>query len=259
MVRCAFIIFFSALFLFTTGHALAHFGMVIPSDSMVMQKDNRTVNLKLSFSHPFEMIGMELEKPKGFGVMANGKKENLAGTLEKGQIMDRTAWNADYKIRRPGVYMFHMEPEPYWEPAEDCFIIHYTKTVVTAFGDDEGWDKEIGLKTEIVPLSKPFGLYAGNVFQGIVKLDGKPVPYADVEVEYYNESGKAEAPTDYMVAQTIRTDQNGVFTYAAPEAGWWGFAALNTADEKLKKDGEDKDVELGAVIWVEFHDWKMKK
>jgi len=56
--------------------------------------------------------------------------------------------------KRPGVYAFFMEPNPYWEPAEDCFIVHYTKTVVTAFGDDEGWDEEIGLKTEIVPLSK---------------------------------------------------------------------------------------------------------
>jgi len=57
--------------------------------------------------------------------------------------------------------------------------------VVTAFGDDEGWDREVGLKTEIVPLSKPYGLYAGNVFQGMVKLDGKPVPFCEAEVEYY--------------------------------------------------------------------------
>jgi cobalt/nickel transport protein len=33
---------------------------------------------------------------------------------------------------------------------------------------------------------------------------------------------------------------------------------LNTADEKLKHEGEEKDVEIGAVIWVEFHDWKEK-
>jgi len=130
--------------------------------------------------------------------------------------------------------------------------VHYTKTVVTAFGDDEGWDEEIGLKTEIVPLSKPYGLYAGNVFQGIVKLDGKPVPFCEVEVEYYNEDGKAKAPTDYMVTQTIKTDVNGLFTYAAPKAGWWGFAALNTSEKKIK----GKDVELGAVLWVRFHDWK---
>jgi cobalt/nickel transport protein len=47
-----------------------------------------------------------------------------------------------------------------------------------------------------------------------------------------------------------------VFTYAAPVAGWWGFAALNPANFKLKHNGQEKDVELGAVIWVKFHDWQ---
>jgi cobalt/nickel transport protein len=242
-----------ALFLFiASGSAIAHFGMVIPSDSMVMQDDNRTVNITLSFSHPFEAEGMELVKPAAFGVMVNGKKVDLLKTLNETKVMGHTAWETTYKIRLPGVYMFYMEPRPYWEPAEDCYIVHYTKTVATAFGDDEGWDEEIGLKTEIVPLSKPYGLYTGNVFQGIVKLDGKPVPFCKVEVEYYNKDKKAQAPTDYMVTQTIKADVNGVFTYAAPKAGWWGFAALNTSDEKIK----GKDIEIGAVLWVRFHDWK---
>ena len=253
------IIFLSTLFLFSANFASAHFGMVIPSDSMVMQQENRTVHLMLSFSHPFEVVGLELVKPKIFNVLANGKKQNLLGYLKKTTVMGHAAWEANYKIKRPGVYIFYMVPKPYWEPAEDCFIIHYTKTVVTAFGDDEGWDKEIGLKTEIVPLSKPFGLYAGNVFQGIVKLDGKAVPFAEVEVEYYNEDGKAKAPTDYMITQTVKADKNGVFTYAVPKAGWWGFAALNEADYQLKlKSGEKKSVELGAVIWIKFHDWKQR-
>lgn len=237
---------------FSAGAALAHFGMLIPSDSMVMQNDNRTVNVKLSFSHPFEGEGMELVKPNVFGVMANGEKADLLETLTKTKVMGHTAWETSYTIKRPGVYMFYMEPKPYWEPAEDCYIVHYTKTVVTAFGDDEGWDQEIGLKTEIVPLSKPYGLYTGNVFQGIVKMDGKPVPFGEVEVEYYNKERKAQAPTDYMVTQTIKADANGVFTYSAPKAGWWGFAALNTSDKKIK----GKDVEIGAVLWVKFHDWK---
>ena len=237
---------------FSAGVALAHFGMLIPSDSMVMQNDNRTINVKLSFSHPFEGEGMELVKPNVFGVMANGEKADLLETLTKTKVMGHTAWETSYTIKRPGVYMFYMEPKPYWEPAEDCYIVHYTKTVVTAFGDDEGWDQEIGLKTEIVPLSKPYGLYTGNVFQGIVKMDGKPVPFGEVEVEYYNKERKAQAPTDYMVTQTIKADANGVFTYSAPKAGWWGFAALNTSDKKIK----GKDVEIGAVLWVKFHDWK---
>ncbi len=236
--------------------APAHFGMVIPSDTMVMQADNRTIQLTLSFSHPMEMIGMDLQKPNVFAVLANGENQVLLDRLEPATVMGHAAWTADYPIKRPGVYVFHMEPQPYWEPAEDSFIVHLTKTVVTAFGDDEGWDAELGLKTEIVPLSKPFGLYAGNVFQGIVKMDGQAVPHAEVEVEYFNQQRSSQAPTDYMVTQTIKADANGVFTYATPSSGWWGFAALNTADDTLKHDGQDKEVEMGAVIWVYFHEWK---
>ena len=85
-----------------------------------------------------------------------------------------------------------------------------------------------------------------------------PMPYAEVEVEFYNKDGKYTAPNDYMVCQTIKSDANGVFTYAAPKAGWWGFAALSSADFKLKHNGTDKDVEIGAVIWVKFHDWQQR-
>jgi cobalt/nickel transport protein len=223
---------------------------------MVIQGDPRTVRVTLSFSHPFEGVGMELIKPKRFGVAAHGRRVDLLGTLKQTTVMGQKAWESSYGVKRPGVYVFYMEPVPYWEPTEDCFIVHYTKTVVTAFGDDEGWDRELGLKTEIVPLSKPFGLYAGNVFQGIVKKDGKPVPYAEVEVEYYNLESKSQAPTPYMVTQTIKADPNGVFTYAVPRAGWWGFAALSSSDQKLKHQGQEKDVEIGAVIWVKFHEWK---
>ena len=142
---------FAITFLTFSSQAFGHFGMIIPSDNMVMQNDNRMVNLQLSFSHPMELIGMELVKPKVFKVITGDKEFDLIGDLKPIRVMDQSAWELEYKIKRPGVYTFYMEPQPYWEPAEDLFIIHYTKTVVTAFGDDEGWDREIGLKTEIVP------------------------------------------------------------------------------------------------------------
>lgn len=169
--------------------------------------------------------------------------------------MDDQGDTLDYPLDRPGTYIFAMEPQPNWEPAEDAFIIHYTKTYVTAYGDDEGWDTELGLKTEIVPLSKPFGLWEHNVFQGIVKMDGEAVPYAEVEVEFVNDGAGATVPDELMVTQTVKADANGVFTYAPPSQGWWGFAALNTADYTLPQEGEDKAVELGAVIWVHFEKW----
>jgi cobalt/nickel transport protein len=252
-------VLWAVFFLFNmSGAALAHFGMVIPSDSMVMPGETRVIRLTCSFSHPMEMIGMELVKPVQFGVFARGTKKSLLEDLKETKVMGQKAWMTDYRITRPGVYTFFMEPTPYWEPAEDCYIIHYTKTIISAFGDEEGWDEPLGLKTEIVPLTRPFGLYSGNVFQGVVMLDGKPVPHAEVEVEYYNKNGKALAPTEYMITQVIKADAAGVFTYAVPRSGWWGFAALNTSDKTINHEGEDKDVEIGAVLWVEFQNWKEK-
>lgn len=238
--------------------ALAHYGMVIPSDPLVAQEDPRTLTLTLAFAHPFEMTGMDLATPAAFGVVARGARQDLLGTLKAQPFLDRPAFTADFQITEPGTYVFHLEPQPYWEPAEDAFILHYTKAYVTAFGDDEGWDSELGLKTEIVPLSKPFGLYAGNVFQGIVKRDGQPVPNAEVEIEHYNQDRSATAPSEIMITQTVKADGNGVFTYAAPVAGWWGFAALTTADYTLPRDGVAKPVELGAVLWVRFEPWGAK-
>jgi cobalt/nickel transport protein len=254
MKKTGFLLIVILLLAYFSDPARAHFGMIIPSDTMIMQDDSRFVNIQFSFSHPFEGKGLTLDKPKICGVMANGKFDDLLDIIRPAQVMQHSSWETDIRIKRPGVYMFFMEPRPYWEPTEDIFIIHYTKTVVTAFGIDEGWDEAIGLDTEIIPLSKPYGLYVGNIFQGIVIKNGKPIPYSKVEVAYYNKEQKLLAPTDYMITQTIKADANGIFSYSAPTAGWWGFAALNPADYRLKHDGIEKDVELGAVIWVKFHD-----
>lgn len=244
-----------AISLLSTGTAFAHYGMIIPSDPMLSQDEGRSVSLELSFSHPFELVGMDLVMPLAFSVTHGEETTDLLGELSPATIMDSPGYTLDYDLTRPGVYVFAMEPEPYWEPAEDAYIVHYTKTYVSAYGDDEGWDAVLGLRTEIEPLTRPFGIWEGNVFQGRVLLEGEPVPYAEVEVEYYNEDGSASAPSDLMITQTIVADADGVFTYATPSSGWWGFAALNTAPETIAFEGEEKAVELGAVIWVHFEEW----
>ena len=242
--------------------ARAHFGMVIPSEDIVEEQSESDLNIKVMFAHPFEGVSMNMEKPVQFGVMVDGKKEDLLAGLKAYKLKmysDKEAfkaWQADYKIKRPGTYQFYVEPAPYWEPAEDCYIIHYTKVIVDAFGKEEGWGEAIGLKTEIVPLTRPFGIYAGNVFQGIVKLNGKPVPFSEVEVEHYNEKGRYRAPKGSFVTQAVKADGNGVFTYAIPQAGWWGFAALNEDDETIKLGDEEKPVEIGAVLWLNASEMK---
>lgn len=235
--------------------ASAHYGMIIPSDAMLGQAEGRAISIEVSFSHPFELLGMELVTPVAFAVTHGGETTDLLGDLSPATIMESAGYTLDYDLERPGVYIFAMEPEPYWEPAEDSFIVHYTKTYVSAYGDDEGWDALLGLRTEIAPLTRPFGIWSGNLFQGRVLLEGEPVPFAEVEVEYYNEDLTATAPSDLMITQTIVANEDGVFSYATPHGGWWGFAALNTAPETMEHEGDAKAVELGAVIWVHFEDW----
>lgn len=257
MKKCLMIIAFAATLLMASlSLCWAHFGMIIPSDDIVGKEDKKTITLDVKFIHPFEGHYMNMDMPKAFGVFADGKKQDLLKSLKKKEVKKFAAWEASYQIKAPGDYAFFVEPAPYWEPAEESFIIHYTKVIVNALGLEEGWDAEIGLKTEIVPLTRPYGLWAGNVFQGIVKVDGKPVPNAEVEVEYYNEGGRLKAPAEPYVTQVVKADQNGVFTYAMPKAGWWGFAALSTADYKMSHEGKEYPVEIGAVIWVKTRDMK---
>jgi cobalt/nickel transport protein len=240
--------------------APAHFGMIIPSTDNVGTADKKEIGIELLFTHPFQGGPlMDLAKPVKFGVVMDGKTTDLRGTLKERKIDGKRTWETSYKIKRPGDYAFFMLPQPYWEPAEDKFIVHATKVIVDALGAEEGWDapiaKSAGLPCEIIPLSRPYGLYAGNVFTGRVMMGGKPVPNAEVEVEWWGK-GKTKAPTDAHVTQVVKAGPNGIFSFALPKAGWWGFAALMEGPKKIKYQGTDKDVEIGAVIWV--HAYPMK-
>ncbi len=256
MLKTLFLALVTVLFSATT--ALAHFGMVIPTQSTVDDQKNSSLSLLVAFAHPMEMQGMDMARPIEFGVFSDGAKTSLLDGLKQIKAMEHQAWEGSFSFKRPGLAQFYVIPEPYWEPAEDCFIQHIVKTVVPAFGEEEGWDKPLGLKAEIVPLTRPFANYAGNVFQGRVLFNGKPAPGVVVEVEYFNKDKACEAPNAYFTTQAVMTDANGVFTYAVPWAGWWGFAALSTSDEKKAHDGKDKDIELGAVLWTEFLSPKVK-
>lgn len=249
----------AALVVALAAPAWAHFGMIIPK-APVADMDQKSITLEFSFSHPFGGEGMNLVRPKAAGVAFEGQITDLLGALAPAKVMDHDAFTLDYAFKRPGVYTFFMEPQPYWEPAEDVSIIHYTKVSVAAFGGDEGWDEPVGLKTEIVPMLRPFGNWAGNTFVGQVLLDGKPVPGAEVEVELYNQ-GRFAMPSEYHETQVVKADDQGVFVFTCPQPGWWGFAALSEADYTLPAasgpdKGKDKGVELGAVFWTYMAPWQ---
>jgi len=258
MRKSSLVVMVTLALLLAAGSSWAHFQVLIPSADIVAEGDNKTINLDLIFTHPMEQGPiMEMGQPPQFGVLAEGKKTDLKASLKAVKVDGKTTYKTSYQIKAPADYVFYIEPAPYWEPAEEKMIIHYTKVVVDAFGAEEGWDAMVGFPIEIEPLVRPYGLWAGNVFRGLVKKAGQPVPFAEVEVEYYNEGSKVKIPAEPFITQVIKADANGVFSYAMPKAGWWAFAALIDGDEKLKNpEGKEVDVELGGLIWVKTVDMK---
>ncbi len=229
----------------------AHFQVLLPSRDVVEAGDDPTVTVDLHFTHPMEQgPAMEMDAPRQFGVLLGGKKQDLAKQLRPRKLDGKSAYTAAVKTGEPGDYVFYVEPAPYWEAAERKWIVHYTKVVVDVLGAEEGWDAAVGLPVEIEPLVRPYGLWTGNAFRGVVRRDGKPVPFATVEVEYFNEGKRVKAPNDAFVTQVIKADANGTFSYTMPRAGWWGFAALVDGPPRPGPDGKPAAVELGGLMWV---------
>ena len=105
------------------------------------------------------------------------------------------------------------------------------------FGSGDGWDKLVGFPIEIEPLTRPYGLWTGNEFRGRVLKNGKPLPFADIEVEWTND-GSVKPPADAFNTQVIKADAKGVFSYAMPRAAWWAFNALSEGPERKSPDGK---------------------
>ena len=227
----------------------AHFQTVMTDKSIIEQGDSPKIAIQYEFTHPFEQQRMNMEKPKDAGVFSEGKKISLLNTLHSVEKDKLVSWKSEFSIKEPAVYQFYVDPVPYFEPAEGKFIRHQTKTIVDAFGSGEGWDKPIGLKAEIIPLSRPYSLYVGNLFSGQVLYKNKPAANVEVEIEYYNTKG-LKAPKDMYVTHVVKTDTNGIFHVSLPQEGWWGFAALMEDDETIQKDNKAYPVELGAVLWL---------
>lgn len=247
--------------------ALAHFQMIYTPEA-AMEKGGK-LDLKMVFTHPFDAgHTMDMGAPQDFFMIHKGEKTDLKDTLKPVTWTSLTnsgqAYEATVKARKMGDYVFCLVPEPYFEGEEDIYIQQLTKVVVNNAGLPTDWDAPTGLEAEILPLDKPYALWTGNVFRGVVMANGKPVPDAEVEVEFLNHPpvpGKNEfqkqalatAPQDAFVTMGIKADANGQFSFGIPKAGWWGFAALGAGPQTEYKG---KELSQDAVIWVKAVDMK---
>ncbi len=242
--------------------ALAHFQMMYTPNTAL--EKGKTVELRHVFTHPFadehtmDMAGVE----EFYSITAKKGKKDLKNTLKpitwKGKHNSGKAFASKYKARNMGDHVLVMVPKPYYEKGEDIYIQQITKSVINVAGTPNGWDADLKLKAEIVPLTKPYSIWEHGSFTGVVKSNGKPVPYAELEVEYINNTpdiknnkmgkNRYKAPQDSFVTMGIKANKDGEFTFSIPKAGFWGFCALGVGSDKEYKG---KELSQDAVIWIE--------
>jgi len=231
--------------------AQAHFLELIPDRDVLNDANQQPLSFALRFTHPMSQGPvMNIAPPKVLTVSTESGETDLLASLSLKPMAGVTEYRFAYQVTEPADLIFYVEPAPYWEPSESKTIIHYTKVIVDGYSVFNGWDKLVGAPIEIEPLTRPYSLLVGNMFQGIVRKQGKAVPFATVEVEWRNDGSVTESRTSY-VTQVIKTDINGTFSYVMPRAGWWGFAALIDADYQLPSpNAVPSAVELGGLIWI---------
>ncbi len=258
--------------------ASAHFEMVYTAGNTAMEKAE-DLDLRIAFAHPAESGHMmDMGGVNEFYALYK-RGENAPQKLDFKNYLKAIKWSSAEgsgdafsaliprkDIRSIGDYVFVVVPGYYMEKEEDIYMQQITKLIVNVGGAPTIWNEPAGLPCEIVPMIKPYATWAGNVFQGLVLSGGKPVPGAEVEVEYlsFPPDMKANAfaknpvvtyPNSSLITQTVIADQNGVFTFGLAKAGWWGFAALGIGPDKEYKG---KELSQDAVIWVQAHDINKK-
>lgn len=238
--------------------AAAHFQLIYPDNPIIDAP--RDVPLRLIFWHPFENgHAMDMGAPQAFYAVNKGRRidlmDRLAPITFQGRDNSAAAYEASVPVTRPGDYVLVVEPAPYYEGSEDLYIQQLTKVYLNHAELPTDWTEPQGLATEIVPLNKPYNIIAGSTFTGQVLAEGKPVPGAEIEIEFMaaepdlasNAARAAIAGPMPGGSVVAISDADGYFTFGVPKAGWWGFAALGTGPA-TEHDG--KELSQDAVLWV---------
>ncbi|WP_293577099.1 DUF4198 domain-containing protein [Phaeobacter sp.] len=244
--------------------ASAHFLLHYTENSLIERPGD--VPVGLIFWHPMANgHAMDMGTPEEFYMIHNGEKTDLmdrvAPATFKGAENEAAAFTASVPVKRSGDYVVVTVPTPYYEESEDIYIQQITKSVLNRNTLPTDWDKPVGLATEILPLNKPYNVIVGSTFSGQVLANGEPVPGAEIEIEYMASEPDLEqfSTTDPTVGEmpggaiVAIADENGVFSFGIPKAGYWGFAALGSGPATAHNG---KELSQDAVIWIDATDLK---
>jgi len=232
------------------GIASAHFTMIFPSDSEdtiwdVTPEDyiaerGETKTVYIMWGHPYEHISFDMAsvpevsvtKPDGTVEQLTAEQISVDSMDEDGNLGTFVAYKASFIVDQKGDSVVAVNYEDEGENLIDC-----TKAVIHCGVEAwEGWDAEVGQKTEILPYMRPYGMEEGFVFAGQAMYDGKPLAGAPVEIEIYHtlDDGKeivgtAEEMFPYdppmVFTRLAKSNDKGEFVYTLDEPGIWFVGA----------------------------------
>lgn len=238
--------------------ASAHYNMLFPQTTS--PKKGEAVTLIYQWGHPFEHQLFDAPQPESLTVLApDGRQTDLLPTLRRLKIpvadgKSVTGYRCVFTPNVRGDYVFILKTPPIWMKEEGAFFQDTVKAVLHVQAQ-KGWDTSTGADFEIVPLTRPYGLQPGMVFQAQVEprtAEGKTVAPAlsrPVEIEHYNAEPPPYLPPDEQVTRTAKPDANGVVTGTLTDAGWWCLTATRTGGTR-QRDGKDYPVLQRSTFWV---------
>jgi uncharacterized GH25 family protein len=259
------------------GPAPAHYNMLLPEKAAV--KKDEAVRFTYQWGHPFEHQLFHAPRPQKVWVRSPaGKVSDLTETLEKISVpgadgKNVTAYQFRFTPAERGDHVFLLDTPPIWMEEEGEFWQDSVKVVLHVQAQ-KGWEKTVrtGKAFEFEPLTRPYGLLPGMVFQAKVRdpvafekkapTDGPPVfearemallAGAFVEVERYNRIAPKELPPDELITRVVRTDPRGVATTTLTDPGWWALTVAVKAGT-LEHKGEQRPVRRRSTLWVFVED-----
>jgi cobalt/nickel transport protein len=253
-----------ALICIAPGIAGAHYHILLPDKSDAQTDQPVTVTLR--FGHPFEHQMFATQKPRRAVVMMpdenlvdlTARTEQATLPAAKGEPLTTYHWR--YTPTQRGDYVFAVQCDPVWLAEEGMYLEDTVKVTVHVLAQ-KNWDAVAGARFELIPLTRPYGLRAGMVFQTLLidredtapRTEFRTQPGTLVEVERYNVAPPKELPPDEHITRTLKTDPAGVATATLTESGWWALTAVRDAGTR-QRAGKSVPVKQRTTLWVHVDD-----
>ena len=237
---------------------LAHYSMVLPQE--FTNRLGQPVTIIYQWGHPFEHQLSDAASPESVTILApSGGKVDVTQKLEPIELPAADgkkvrAFRFQLTPEERGDFIVVLRTPPIWMESESAFVQDNVQVVLHVQAQ-KGWDAAMGKGLEMTPLTRPYGLQPGMVFQARIRGEGKAMTGTMVEIERYNSTPPTIFPPDEHITRAAKTDSDGVVTVSLLEPGWWGLTASRDVGKK-EHQGKTYPIRERVTFWVHVDDPK---